>query len=129
MQMKKYLLFLVAAILATVARAANGDTFTYQGLNFKVTSEENHTVSVSRNSNVSGDISIPSFAVNGSSRYFVTEIGMSAFSTCSSLTSVNIPNSVTRIGEGAFQNCRGLTSVTIPNSVTKIEDYAFYGCI
>ncbi|MBP3537748.1 MAG: hypothetical protein J6J93_09465, partial [Muribaculaceae bacterium] len=88
--MKKYLLFLVAAILATVARAA-GDTFTYQGLNFKVTSEENHTVSVSRNSNVSGDISIPSFAVNGSSRYFVTEIGMSAFSACSSLTSVNIP--------------------------------------
>lgn len=74
MQMKKYLLFLVAAILATVARAAVGDTFTYQGLNFKVTSEDDHTVAVDRNDrndrndNVSGDISIPSFAVNGSAR-------------------------------------------------------------
>ena len=102
MQMKKYLLFLVAAILATVARAAVGDTFTYQGLNFKVTSEDDHTVAVDRidrNDNVSGDISIPSFAVNGSARYFVTEIGSYAFYSCSNLTSINIPDAVTKIGE------------------------------
>jgi len=47
---------------------------------------------------------------------------------CSGLTSVTIPNSVTSIGDRAFIGCRDLTSVTIPNSVTFIGDYAFSGC-
>ncbi len=50
------------------------------------------------------------------------------FSGCTSLTSITIPNSVTRIGEGAFNGCSSLTSVTIPNSVTRIGSYAFKGC-
>ena len=47
---------------------------------------------------------------------------------CSSLTSVTIPNSVTSIGGGAFAYCSGLTSVSIPNSVTSIGSSAFEGC-
>ena len=47
---------------------------------------------------------------------------------CSGLTSVTIPNSVTSIGGSAFYGCSGLTSVTIPNSVTSIGNSAFYGC-
>ena len=50
-----------------------------------------------------------------------------AFSGCSGLTSITIPNSVTSIGYGAFKDCSGLTSITIPNSVTSI-DGAFSGC-
>ena len=52
-----------------------------------------------------------------------------AFRGCTSLTSVEIPNSVTSIGGGAFYDCTGLTSITIPNSVRSIGEYAFYGCI
>ena len=63
-------------------------------------------------------------------RYFtgITSIGYYAFSNCSSLTSVVIPEGVTSIGINAFYDCSSLTSVTIPSSVTYIGKYAFYNC-
>ena len=58
----------------------------------------------------------------------VTSIRVSAFSGCSSLTSITISSGVTSIGESVFRECTSLTSVTIPNGVTSIGSYAFSGC-
>ena len=62
-------------------------------------------------------------------QYFtgLSSIVASAFSGCTSLTSVIIPNNVTLIGGSAFSRCR-LSSITIPYGVTSIGGYAFYGC-
>lgn len=57
----------------------------------------------------------------------VIRIGNNAFSNCSGLKTVSIPNSVTEIGEEAFY-CSGLTSVTLPEGLKDIEDMVFQGC-
>lgn len=57
-----------------------------------------------------------------------TSIGYHAFSSCTLLTSITLPNSITEIGLGAFKYCLNLTSITIPNSVTSIRADAFYDC-
>ena len=51
-----------------------------------------------------------------------------AFSNCTGLTSITIPDSVTSIAYGAFSGCTGLTSITMPNGITSIEHNTFSGC-
>ena len=59
----------------------------------------------------SGDIVIPSSVEYKGNQYPVTSIGSSAFSECSSLTSITIPSSVTSIGDYAFYDCDNLQTV------------------
>ena len=58
----------------------------------------------------------------------VTSIGDGAFSGCSSLTGITIPDGVTSIGLGAFNDCSSLTSINIPDGVTSIDNWTFGGC-
>lgn len=55
-------------------------------------------------------------------------IGDRAFFGCTSLTDITIPNSVIDIGKQAFSGCTSLTSITIPDNVTSIGTNAFTGC-
>ncbi len=50
------------------------------------------------------------------------------FEGCTSLTSVNIPNSVTKLGYRSFGGCTSLTRVTIPNSVKELGSCCFEDC-
>ncbi len=92
-------------------------TVTYRGTSYDQYSDE-----------YSGDVTIPETVTYNGTTYSVTSINWSAFSGCTGLTNVTIPNSVTSIGGYAFEGCRGLIGIDIPNSVTSIRDTAFRGC-
>lgn len=51
-----------------------------------------------------------------------------AFSGCSGLTSINLPNGVTTLGDYAFMYCSGLTSVTLSEGLSSIGVCCFEGC-
>ena len=106
--------------------SASADIVEVDGIYYDI-SETTATVTYGKKE-YSGDIVIPESITYENSKYSVTSIGDWAFSYCSGIISVTIPNSVTSIGEYTFFGCSGLTSVTIPNSVTSIGDYAFYDC-
>jgi hypothetical protein len=89
----------------------------YQGSSFSDYSNE-----------YTGNVVIPESVTYDGVTYSVTSIGEMAFSDCSGLTSLTIPNCVTSIGRSAFYGCSGLTSIIIGNSVTSIGNSAFYDC-
>ncbi len=94
----------------------------------------------------SGSVVIPSNITYGDGTYNVTRIADYAFSGCTGLTSIAIPNTVTSIEKNAFSGCTGLTSpvynahifafmpttysgaYTIPDGIESIAEDAFYGC-
>ena len=127
--MRKLFSFCVALFATTAIWAYD---FESGGLYYNITSsEEPYTVEVARDKQYYWkytNVSIPETVINNDITYSVTSIRYVAFSDCTGLTSITIPNSVTSIEEYAFSDCTGLTSITIPNSVTSIERYAFSGC-
>ena len=58
----------------------------------------------------------------------VTIIGDSAFELCTSLVSINIPDTVISVGNCAFEECDSLTNVKFPDNITRIESGTFMGC-
>ena len=125
--MKKSILFTLMALLPLMASAR----VQVNGLYYDLFS--NDVASVARwylNGDVkySGDVTIAESVESDGKIYPVLSISASAFTSCSGLTSVSIPNSVEAIGNNAFYNCTNLTTINIPNSITLIGKTAFYGC-
>ena len=122
--MKKVLLF----VLMLLPMLASADAVEIDGIYYNLNSDGNVAEVTDNPNKYSGDVVIPASVTYEDEEYSVMTIGEWAFSNCSGLTSVTIPNSVTSIGYRAFYGCSSLTSVTIPNSVTSIGGLAFCGC-
>ena len=126
-QIIKFLFLLLAFGYATEAKSGE---FTVDDIWYYYTNEDDDEVGVmySKSGEYSGDVVIPSTVTYNGKQYTVTSIGSKAFSGCTRLKKVTIPNSVTNIGDNAFSECRGLKAVTIGNSVTAIGGWAFSYC-
>ena len=124
------LLLMGASVPAQGLMTANAETYEYLEYyvggyyNWETDEYEQQIVIEGCDPSFSGDLVIPS-EIGGLS---VGRIDYSAFSGCTNLTSVTIPDSVTRIDWYAFQNCTNLTSVNIPESVTNLGGSVFRGC-
>ena len=93
--------------LHLTAEAANTYIGAAYGLQLEYEESENGTVTITKFvSSTSTDIELPS-VIDGKS---VISIGNWAFDSCTSLTSVTIPDSVTSIGYYAFSRCTSLCS-------------------
>ena len=55
-------------------------------------------------------------------------IKFGAFSGCTGLTSVVIPEGVEEIQEFTFKKCTALTDVSLPKSLKRVSFDAFYDC-
>lgn len=73
----------------------------------------------------SADTLIVPSALNG---YPVTAIGYCAFRSCTSLSSIVLPDSITSIGSNAFHSCLSLSQVSLPDSLVLLGSHAFYSC-
>ncbi|MBK1792223.1 leucine-rich repeat domain-containing protein [Persicirhabdus sediminis] len=93
-------------------------------LTYTLSSDGNSAILTACSSSVSGSIHISPFYQGVP----VTAIGDNAFLDCSSLTSINIPESVSSVGDSAFKNCKVLTFIKLPDTVTSIGGFAFWGC-
>ncbi len=114
-------------------KVGSSDTKTIDGVTYKLVTPSSGDRYVSVIGNVPSEIPDGKVAIldtvdfDGVS-YDVTTIKDSAFSGCTSATSVVIPDSVTTVEENTFKNCTGLESAVIGNNVTYLPISMFEGC-
>ena len=97
----------------TLTGTYNWSKMTQNKVIYQVTDTLNNFASVVGNNNITGMAEILSAIEIGGDNYEVNKIDNNAFRSCSSLTSVTIPESVTSISSNAFSGCSNLTTVTL----------------
>ena len=107
---KHFRAILAMAIMLCVELPTLAHDFEVGGIYYNYLDKSAKTVAVtykgsyydSYSDEYTGSVTIPSSVTYSGTTYSVTEIGYGAFSGCSGLTSITIPNSVTSIGNDAF---------------------------
>lgn len=111
--MKQIITLWLTMLLSFVSTKSFAQDFEVDGIYYTYLSQEDNTVSVSYKGNSYSDYSneyygnvvIPTSVAYNGTTFSVTSIGDYAFFDCTSLASIEIPNSVTSIGDSAFSGC------------------------
>ena len=133
--MKRFIFFIVVVLaMVIVARAEDGEEFLFDGLKYRVLSEVDKTVELTKVTYddefeyPEGALILPENLDCEGVNYTVVAIGESAMEEWMDLTSVVLPNSVTVIGPRAFLGCSSLESIQLPSALTSIDYQAFAFC-
>ena len=93
------------AMLLLLPIVASAESVEIDGIFYNLVVKANVAEVTSNSNNYMGIVSIPETVTYNYVKYDVTSIGYGAFTGCSYLTSITIPNSVTSIGNSAFYHC------------------------
>ena len=118
-------------VAAAVPLSAGAYDFVEDGIYYSFNesrTEVTVTYKAYKTASYQGAVTIPERVVHSGVVYPVTAIGSGAFSYSSTLTAVEIPNSIRTIGDHAFASCTGLQSIVVPNSVESLGRCAFHTC-
>ena len=118
----------IGASIRILASTNAGDSFTVDGLNYTVLSDNTSvTVTGATNTTIT-ELKIPELVRYDEYDFQVTEIFYRAFDDCSRLTQIVMGNNVEEIGDYAFAGCKNLTNIKLPNSLSDAGYRAFSEC-
>ena len=129
--MKKILFTLLLVVLGITVKAQDLDcVFTVNGIRYKITSVDNHEVSVIKKddngcASYGGRIIIPDSVEYNSVYYRVTSLEDETF-YFSTLNSISLPSGIYSIGERCFYSSYINCDIHLPDSLRIIGEYAFF---
>lgn len=98
-----------------------------------VLNEDGTTASIALSKSISKSsvtkLIIPYECEINTKKYYITRINSNAFSSCSKLSSVILPNTIEIIEQSAFLGCSKLKWIKLSNNVSVLEKKAFYQCL
>ncbi|MCQ2288641.1 MAG: leucine-rich repeat protein [Muribaculaceae bacterium] len=122
--MKKLSLIIAMAVLTAISSWA--EFVTIDGIQYSLSYT---TCNLMNGTKTSGDVVIPEKVTYNGKEYVVEGIWDEAFRDNTKITSLTVQgNSLTTIGEYAFSKCTSLKKVNLPQSVRRIEKRAFEHC-
>ena len=102
--------------------------FIRSGIRYRILSESTVEVYGLAYGNTPDEVVLPETVSFCGVTFSVVAIGDAAFESCSSLTSVTLPEGVASIGDKAFYACTSLSSVAFPSTLHSIGSEAFMEC-
>lgn len=118
----KRILFLL--LLLQVTLLASAYDIKVDGLCYNFTSDSTVAVTYVNFPNndeyVKGDLVVPATIIYEGKKYAVTSIGKNAFYFCRFLKSVKLPTSIRTIEDYAFSKCSALESIEVPEGVNEV---------